>query len=68
MQVDAIASTSDAVFAVMLIVNPIAIQVHVTGTLAWALLGSFLMNSGHVWTRLYTLRDLAITLLECAFN
>ena len=68
MQVDAIASTSDAVFAVMLIVNPIAIQVHVTGTLAWALLGSFLMNSGHIWTRLYTLRDLAITLLECAFN
>ena len=52
----------------MLIVNPIAIQVHVTGTLAWALLGSFLMNSGHIWTRLYTLRDLAITLLECAFN
>ena len=38
----------------MLIVNPIAIQVHVTGTLAWALLGSFLMNSGHVWTRLDT--------------
>ena len=43
----ALAGTSDAAFAVMRVVRSHCIPVHVTGTLAWAFVGSCLMDSGH---------------------